>query len=144
VSHKTLSCPVLIPIDSGHEKGIVLRSAGGGMTAFTVSSTAGKDAFDWSADGKWVLASLGMMLEPNLWIQGSGTQRRETSMAASTRSGTVHRRHRTVPLKFVDGCVLEGNPRGKVHRGTPLNAHTGQSAGTGVCNFPPIPCESLA
>jgi hypothetical protein len=77
VSHKTLSCPVLIPIDSGHEKGIVLRSAGGGMTAFTVSSTAGKDAFDWSADGKWVLASLGMMLEPNLWIQGSGTQRRE-------------------------------------------------------------------
>ena len=43
----------------------------------TKSSMAGKEPSGWSADGKWVLASVGMMLEPNRWIQGTGTQRWE-------------------------------------------------------------------
>ena len=40
-------------------------------------ATAGKGVYDWSSDGKWVLASLGMIAGPNRWMEGSGTQRFE-------------------------------------------------------------------
>ena len=44
---------------------------------FTVSSKAGKGIYDWSADGRMVLASIGMTVGPNRWMEGSSTQRFE-------------------------------------------------------------------
>jgi hypothetical protein len=43
-----------------------------------------------------------------------------------------------------DCCVLGENRWGTAHGGTPPNAHPGQSAGTVIWNFAPIPCEAIS